>query len=173
MNQGVFLKSPWSSLTYYCCRSMLFFFIFFGSSRNLEEVSLNFMSHGCVSSFYCLYFIAILMKWHLCALKQKIKVGIGFIYSTLGGVIQEIIINEGMNERYTKFHTFILLWVYLYFVYKTMSIYQLIDKEKWHFDGTCEKCLSYLANNISYSFFYLMMYIRILIKKKWKQFRVN
>ena len=33
-------------------------------------------------------------------------VEIGFIYSTLGGVIQEIIINEGMNERYTKFHTF-------------------------------------------------------------------
>ena len=151
MNQGVFLKSPWSSLTYYCCRSMLFFFIFFGSSRNLEEVSLNFMSHGCVSSFYCLYFIAILMKWHLCLLKQKIKVGIGFIYSTLGGVIQEIIINEGMNERYTKFHTLnIVVSLFMFCLQNCVNLSINWQQQKWLFPGTCEKCLSYSTKSTKY-----------------------
>ena len=110
-NQGVFLKSPWSSLTYYCCRSMLFFFIFFGSSRNLEEVSLNFMSHGCASSFFCLYFIAILMKWHIFAIKDISCER--FLCSTQVGIIGN---NNILGDEW-KVHKISHVWYCCEFIY--------------------------------------------------------
>ena len=125
------------------------------------------MSHGCASSFFCLYFIAILMKWHIFAFKDISCER--FLCSTQVGIIGNNNMGGWMKGT-QNFTRLILLWVYLCFVYKTVSIYQLIDKERWHIHGTCQKCLSYFANNIVYYMFCLMMYKRILITKKGKRF---
>ena len=69
-----------------------------------------------------------------------------------------------------NFTHLILLWVYLCFVYKTVSIYQLIDNKNDIFSEHAKNVYLILLKAQNAFRFNLMMYKRILITKIWKQF---